>query len=1440
VDKPYYSRYSQTGVDAQDIPVGGRDETVSGRTKGWKQIVFTPGTAPQVPELNEMQEILLDAIKDIGDFVLRDGQTRGLQLRLDLSSNPKLAHIEWQDPAVPGQVYVNGLFHTVPQTTLTLQGTGRETIVVRVTPDTVTEVEDPVLYNIVVGDDTAGGPGAYRRTFLVTCAVKTDANAADLADALDLYELSDGQLRISSNDVLNEVDRNLVLYTADLAGDCITGNGMTVRVEDANANQLRVVVDRGTAYVNGRRVGYKTSTPLLITKAKFDTETVTGELLHSVAAADGTMVATITPVELPVKQVDTFNLLVAIQRAGDFHQYPFTQNPLDPTEIFIEKSFPFGPLFKVVAVYDDVTNAALDFTPTTQGFRFTSGLPSHHIRAVWIFNATLSGTTDYTVASDKLSLQLTGDYPDALNNGTAMDTGVDRAQYVYPGIASTELAANTVPNTATKGTNNTHTTIAAIGSTLVTSGTYTLTVAAGTTSGYKFTYGTGTPVDNVAWVNGATVNVTDSAGGTLTLTLGSSAPSTPQSDTVTVTVGTTVVTLDKNDGLVVGMTLALQAGALPDVSDETRTIAEVMTLNRVRIDHPLAAAYTSGDVVYTDRGFVGVPLSNDYFPITLAYRWLLDRVDLVYIDEDNQIVVQSGQSNKPAYAPTVPRGVLPIANLVIPANSDASSVRVDEYPVRALTQQETRQLKIAIDQINYNAAIQDLKLASYNKSTAAGLALRGLLTDALVNSDTLDINSAPTAWSNVQIDPDKGVLSPTLTMETLSLAVDTTQTTCFVGSKAAVLGHSLVGSTQIVNVRATHGPDNTPDLEVPRGTSNAARPTVAVVTGDYTGAPQGASAFNFLNTQSRSVETVPTALEGGFWRTRKQQPPWLAARQLYLPAMTLTMEGRNLPNGIYTVTVDGQPVLDGLGAAVTITVTSGTFTNAAVPLVAGTATGDSTRTISLINASNQIVASTVYGATPAATATLPIAHDALAANRFVQVAQTFSYTRDVFIRGLNLFFGRVGGGWVEVQIRNTLNNGEPGDEILARKRLLVGSTTFSTVAETRIEFNDVVFCPANTAFAVVIEAADENWGIKKAVVGHADQNNTLMVSAPITGAIYSSTDGGGWVIQTQNCLTFQLLECLFSASDNQLVFQPVSAAVLPGLDLIIARAQQLVPRGAALAWSYKMDGNATATALPVDADGTLDPQALPHRVTSLVLQATLRGTTAVSAAVATTNAKLLAFEPAALAVYPTRLATNVPQYNQARVTLDLSILSGITAVTAKLSMVDDPLGLCSTTLSGVPVTGDQLTLVLDGISRTYTYTGGTGTLADFATRALAYFTAQFSQYTLAVKISGSNRILTAYRNNRSAFVTGDASVTAVPAGGSTLAAAALSFNYVTMTQQAGSTPVDDTYVTLAFTATGLSPAAVGGSYLFRVKLDVRTDTPQFYTQLRNISAVVSN
>jgi hypothetical protein len=1406
--EPFYSRYSQKGKDSLGNPIGmpvpnGTDpaSVQTGREQGWKFVQAVPGRADQVAEFNEVQEILQDQIKDLGDYILRDGQTVGVQIRVDKLVTPARAYIEWQNPAVPGRVYALGQFHRLPsQMILSLAdgftGVGLETVAFRIVKRVVTELDEVGLYDQIIGEENYGAPGAYRWVYDIVPVIKTDANRDQYPDSYDIWILQDGEVRISSNDQLSEVDRNLISYTSDLSGNCLV-RGMRVRVEDKDINTLRVLVDRGRAYVNGRSVGYNTTTDKTTPKAKTDVTLVAGEPLvlavsdipYGTSAAP-TLRKAYSLVNSPIKVVSQLTLPVVIKKVGLVGDV-FKVNVADPFEVYIPVNSPvYGPRLGIVSVTElgaGSSRTAVTFTSTASGFRSTSALSGKTIEVVWVYNALLNFGTDFNLTDGGKLLDITResyDYPSSLQLSSN-----DTASYVYPGVGSTKI--------------------------------------------------------------------TDPA-----------------------SLGASTLKVVSTEGLKVGQRLYLGNNRNPSNGtsqqantsyDELVYINEINDGTTITLKSPLARAHADDSVLYSNKDYIG--LNPSVYAGSVNYAWLMDRIDIVYIDQDNNIVVQVGQSNRPAYAPSIPQGVLPIAKLVIPANAEAAGITIEKYDVQRLDQQDLQKLLKRVERAEYNAAIQNLQLLSYTKASATGLNLRGILTDPFVNTDILEITSirnegdplAPYIRDqagdiSVNIDPDSGTLSPALDMFAHTLVADASRSTCFLGSYSITLAHTLTASTAVSNSVYT-------TTEIIKGSSVPAKPVITVDTAHNTLPVTTTESFDFLNVNTRVVEDVPAALEGGYWRHRQNDVPWLAQKSIYFPLAALNIKGRGIPSGSYTLVVDGYTVLSGSNPLTVSPDSAGNFT-ASAALPANTISGHNSRTVNLVNAAGAIVASTLIGANISETSFLPLANDSLAASPYVPVAQTFAFNRDTFVRGISVQFQSVGGqaDWVEVQLRNADASGQPGDRILARKRLQ--GNQVSVNAFNNIDFDgvggtgDPVFCEANVTYAVCFLSSSNAFVLRKAVVGKQTANGTTVGSKPIgSGSVFTSPDGLSWSVQTTSSLVLSLRECQFNADNNLVVFSPVSTADfnVEKFAYLLGRVQQLLPKGTSVKWSYSVDNEVNETIIPVDVDGTLDPEAISKLATppsdqSLTFRARLFGSTTASPQIGRLNAKLLIFNPKNRGVYKSRQVSGVSTYNSVRVTFQLYTLSGDDSVKlffAPFGAID---AYAAFTLQGAPKVGDQLKLVIDGsefLMPAYA-PAGAPTLLDFVNTAEQWIESQTTFGLLKrVDLSATSYKFYLYRKNNEAFVSGDVVPTVVKLDNtSTLAVnGAVEYSYKAIT----GTPVKqvaDTFYTeytyelsVPVEETAHPDYSVGNQppKSFRLQLELRTGSnPTLYPRIRNLSVIVAS
>lgn len=1451
----YYNRFTQIGADPNtNEPIGGT--TQSGRQKGWRFVRFNKGRAIQPPELNEMQSILKDSIKDIGDYVLTNGQTTGLRVRTDLTNPTKMVYLERIDPNIPALVYVEGERLEVAPTSMVITGSGEETVSVTVTTVVVTEQEDPDLYNPVHGAlKHFNGRGAYREVRVVTPVIKTPANAGSLVNSYDLFFLQDGQVRSSANDQLNEVDRNLVLYTNDISGNCLI-YGLRVQVEDQDSNRLRYVVDRGRAMVQGYRVGYDTTTVKLANKAKEDARTVVGELLTTksrVVSGEPTFETQYTPANTPIYRVNSLTALTVMRKRAGKNSAPFSQNPGNPLEIFISTDAPFGPLVDVVQVYDVTAAANVPFTKTARGFLLTA-VPANEIRVVWVYNASTVEDEDFRVfpnpgnlAEDRTKLEFLRTYPIALDNAGAINGGLgDVAKFVYPGIAS-----RTVASTAASGQD--------------------------------------------------------------------------------------LVNLSSSYGLEVGQKLYI--GASLDIgTDELVTVAEVVSSTQIRVATNLTASHASGQFAYVDPIFVGLTVGPSNTQLGLDYAWLLDRIDVVYIDKDANIVIQFGQSNRPAYAPTVPSGVLPLAQIRLPANGDASNAVVTPYRVQRLSQQDLQALLQRVERQDYLATTQNLQLQAYNSSGGAGLLVRGLLVDAFVNSNTVDLNQVPEAFTNVAMDPEEGVLSTVLDHEEILLAVDPAGTTARIGAKSATLGYTDAVIGTVRNEVLT-------DTELLRGTTNVPKPSISISTGHFLGAADRPVNFSFFNEGARSSETVPSEMEGGYWKERNRELPWLTSRPLFLPSMTILMNGRGFnPALAYTLSIDGtelgvmspyvtirfsgapklnDTVVLGLestpftftytsgvetlaalvnalasymnvnatayafvatasgpdmiltvkkktgplfpanvaitvtpapsstlaaGAAVAVSVVGpdGTFTGFPVAIPANSIAGVNARTVRVsegVGIGTVLVAETLFGASVSEVKELPTVHDSLATSRHHQAVQTFQLTEDRMLSKVEAYFTTKGTAWVEMSVVTCDEAGTPSTRVLATKRLAAAQVFTNTF--TSFVLDDPILVPSGTAVAIAFNASGSGYALGKAIVGRTITvgGTGSVANKPIpTGAVYSSADGITSTQQADASLMIRLSAAQFSSLNNLVKFQPVTPSGLTNIPQMLLRAQQLVPRGANITWSYSINANVARNVIPLDENARMEPQALAQVASSVTLYAEIAGGGNVSGQINLASPRVLLFQARDEGAYTTRNVLNVPVYTKARVSLEAFTLAGPSGIVVKFSTKDDPYGYAKFTLSGVPAYGDVISMNILGTPLTFTFTndGQGATLERVALRLQAALVSARPDLVTTYLTSGATRVFSIRRVNNRALLVADVTVNVTQSGGSSLATSVVSANYVELPRDVVSTPVDQQFTEYTYSLTGLdSTPGVGEVRTFRVKVELDVSDPLSHTRLRRLAGVVS-
>lgn len=219
-------------------------------TKGYTELLFRAGRILQSKELNEMQSMIKNQIKNVGDTILTNGDIiEGCQLLIDLEA--KTATI------TKGKLYLNGDVRPISDTTVNITGEGTETIGVLLKNDIITADDDEDLNDVASGYDNYNQDGAYRLKETVQITVND-------SDASVLYTIQDGiQLSVNTSEDLTQLDKinaTLARRTFDESGNYKVNGLKLVDKEYSDTNKIYISMESGKAYVKGYEVNKISST----------------------------------------------------------------------------------------------------------------------------------------------------------------------------------------------------------------------------------------------------------------------------------------------------------------------------------------------------------------------------------------------------------------------------------------------------------------------------------------------------------------------------------------------------------------------------------------------------------------------------------------------------------------------------------------------------------------------------------------------------------------------------------------------------------------------------------------------------------------------------------------------------------------------------------------------------------------------------------------------------------------------------------------------------------------------------------------------------------------------------------------------------------------------------------------------------------------------------
>lgn len=343
-------------------------------TKGYTELLFRAGKVLQSKELNEMQSMLKNQIKNVGDTILTNGDIiEGCQLVID-GTNVTITK---------GRIYLNGNVHSISDTNLTITGVGTEIIGVLLKSEVITPDDDDSLREVASGYDNYNQDGAYRLKEYVEITLN-DTNASIL------YTLVDGQqLALNTAEDLTQLDKmnaTLARRTFDESGNYKVSGLKLVDKNFNDDNNIYISLEPGKAYVKGYEVTKSAATTIGIKRAS---------VLRQIDNEPKIFRSGTSRYALNNDYINAINKIVAIVQAS--------QNITRGSIVGGIDYLPLSPVVEVISVKqgDTTFTAGVDFQLLNDGIDWSIGsnapAPGSTYAVVWTYNKTMKKGEDYTL-----------------------------------------------------------------------------------------------------------------------------------------------------------------------------------------------------------------------------------------------------------------------------------------------------------------------------------------------------------------------------------------------------------------------------------------------------------------------------------------------------------------------------------------------------------------------------------------------------------------------------------------------------------------------------------------------------------------------------------------------------------------------------------------------------------------------------------------------------------------------------------------------------------------------------------------------------------------------------------------------------------------------------------------------------------------------------------
>lgn len=687
-------------------------------------------------------------------------------------------------------------------------------------------------------------------------------------------------------------------------------------------------------------------------------------------------------------------------------------------------------------------------------------------------------------------------------------------------------------------------------------------------------------------------------------------------------------------------------------------------------DYSLVTDGVSGYVTFLESG--DKPIENSTFLI--YYNFMLCRRDVISLDSTGKVTVTQGQPDtlRTVESPSVSNdSVLVMGSVLLKPNTN--TIEIINNHTQAIPMLNLYKMLSRIETLEYNQSITDLDTEAAEGENATELV--GVFTDGFIGLTKSDIYHSEWAAS---IDLDNKEL--TLPSDTYITELNVNENTDFNAgifntlltspyTEITLLSQSFASSIQRINaynafpksVVVTINPSVDNWIDESTITVSGGTKTTSVTLRRWWyhkneswadeekklwqsyGLADGGSSLGLSSTTVTTTEVTSSVLnEAIMYMRQKKIDVTIANCDANRDNLTATFDDKPVElfpsQAVYRGTTSGTLKADSKGVAkgyfvVPANTLCGTrelkVYPASMPSLYGTANYTS-------NGRKITTTNTVFLTKTVLNATDPI-------------AQSFQFNEDKYITGVGLYFyDKDPDEQIIIQIRNMVN-GYPGTTVYAEKIIQGSDVSTSTTAvnETKIEFDNPVYCNADEQYCFTVLSNSDVDSVWVAQTTETDISSKTQISKNpyLNGMMFSSSNALTWTASQSTDIKFNLYGAQFNTS-GYAYFKDITSAEV---DRILIAAEQNIPSETSISWTYSINGGDW---LPIEV---YSDKELNEIAKTISLRIDITAKTNTSPAVLLDGICLAGFKNKDQCVYISKNVSVTDGYNTVKQVIDLAL-----------------------------------------------------------------------------------------------------------------------------------------------------------------------------------------